>query len=381
MVDLYGLSERLALWLFGGLHGLLSPLKSLPLGIGSVAGPQIDLLVNPGFVRFNAIMIAATVLMIFVPLLNLLVMVWFERKLLGRIWDRRSIMHHGPLGFLQNVADGVKMLQKELLIPDKADRFLYNVAPTIMVASSLMILAFIPYSPGFVLASQPLTAVSNAAARVPDVGLLFVIALLGLTPPAVLMAGWACNNKYTLLGGMRAAAQTMSYEVPLVLSLAGPVILAGTLNPIEIVQVQQASIWFIVPQFLGFGIFFVAMFAEMERIPFDIPEAPGELVEGWRTEYGGIRFALIMLVDYVKAWVAAAVVALVFFGGWDGPFLPPEIWMLAKIYLIFFVFVWVRATLPRIRVDQLLDIGWKKLMPLALVNIIIAVFMKTAGWF
>ncbi|MEE9600205.1 MAG: complex I subunit 1 family protein, partial [Thermoplasmata archaeon] len=222
-----------------------------------------------------------------------------------------------------------------------------------------------------------------------------IIAAFSLTPLAILLAAWAQNHKYALLGGMRAAAMMMSYEIPMILVTIGVIIMAGTLNPIEIVAAQsQASIlgplaalgirnWFIIPQILGFFIFILAMLAETERIPFDLPEAEEELVAGWLVEYGGMRYGMVFGFKWLRTLVGAALVALLFLGGWDGPILPQEIWFIIKVYFVFFIFVWISWSVPRIRIDQMMNLGWRKLIPLSLLNILIAILVilvTSQGW-
>jgi NADH-quinone oxidoreductase subunit H len=297
-------------------------------------------------------------------------MIWQERKTLGRMMDRRATMV-GPLGYLQNIADGLKTFLKEIIIPESADAAIYNLVPVIFIGTSILLLVSIPLSQGFYASNS-------------SIGLILVFAIFCIAPFAVLLGGWASNNKYTLIGGMRAAAQIIAYEIPLILSVVGVVILSGSLSLQGIVAYQQSHIWLIVPQIIGFIVFIVAIVAEVERIPFDLPEAEAELVEGWGTEYGGMRFGLFMLSEYFRGYAGAALAVLLFLGGWSGPFpniIPEEAWFLLKVFLLFFVFIWLRVALPRVRTDQILNIGWKRLLPLAVVNIFIAIAFKTLGWF
>jgi NADH-quinone oxidoreductase subunit H len=290
-----------------------------------------------------------------------------ELKLLGRFMNMRSIMV-GPLGYLTNLALGMKTFIKEIIIPTAADVPVYNFAPVLFIGSSALLLATVPLSQGWYIINSSL-------------GLILAFAVFSIAPLAILLGGWASNNKYTLIGGMRSAAQLISYEIPMLLSLVGVIVLAGSLNFNDIVA-AQSNIWYIIPQIIGFIVFMVAIVAEVERIPFDLPEAEAELVEGWGTEYGGMRFGLIMFAEYFRGFVGAAVATILFLGGWLGPdFIPQEIWTLIKVFIVFFIFVWIRASLPRVRTDQILNIGWKSLLPLATINLLIAIVFKTVGWF
>jgi NADH-quinone oxidoreductase subunit H len=288
----------------------------------------------------------------------------------------------GGTGYLQQIADALKLIQKENITPKAADTWMFHIAPAFLISTTIVVLVAMPFSEGFVLADVP-------------AGLLLILAAFSLTPLAILLAGWAQNNKYAMIGGMRAAAMMMSYEIPMILAVIAVIVLAGTLNPIEIVNVQaQPSMfeplaaigfanWFIIPGFLGFFIFLLAMLAEQERIPFDFPEAEEEVVHGWLVEYGGMRFGMVYGFKWLRTFIAAALVALLFLGGWQGPFLPQEIWFIFKIYFVFFIFVWISWSVPRIRIDQILSIGWRKLIPLGLFNIFLAVlivFANAQGW-
>jgi NADH-quinone oxidoreductase subunit H len=213
------------------------------------------------------------------------------------------------------------------------------------------------------------------------------MAAFSLAPMAIVIGGWAANNKYTLIGGMRSAAMMISYEIPMLLCIVALVVLSGTLNPVEMVAAQQSEMvfglqsWYFIPQILGLIIFVIAVIAELERLPFDLPEAEGELVEGWTTEYGGIRYGFIFMTKWLRGFAAAALVALFYFGGWSGPILPQELWFLIKTWIIFAFFVFIAWSFPRVRTDQILDLGWRILIPLAILNIFIAVALKMLGWF
>ena len=361
---------------------LVNLVNSLFYAIGGVISQFSDLadwLKTPGVLNFFTIVVSIIIMLIFF-LINLLIVLWIERKLYARLQDRRGIMlpafprmKYGT-GFMQNVADGLKLFLKESVTPKLADKWMYNAAIVIFVASTVVVFVAIPFSEGFVVAKL-------------DLGVLFILAAFSLAPIAILVGGWASNNKYTLIGGMRAAAQMISYEIPLLLAVVGVVLLTGTLNPIEIVRAQQTTMifglesWNVIPQILGFVIFTIAIIAEVERLPFDLPEAEAELVEGWTTEYGGIRYGFIFMVKWWRAFAGAALITLLYFGGWSGPFLPQELWFLIKTWIIFVGFVFISWSLPRVRIDQLLNVGWRLLIPLAILNIFIAVGLKLMGWF
>lgn len=282
---------------------------------------------------------------------------WFERKLPGRMQSRLGPTMVGPLGLLQPIADLLKLLQKEDIRPTQADRTLFTIAPVLAALCALGVAAVVPFAPDLVAADL-------------DVGVPFVLALGGLTSVAIFMAGWASNNKLSLLAGMRSVAQTISYEVPLLLTSMVPCILAGSMNLGDIVRWQAENqwiaIWPVFPGLPAFILFFIATLAESNRIPFDIPEAESELVAGVTTEYTGMKFALFYLGEYVHTLVSAAVGAALFLGGWDGPFAPGLHWMVVKTVVLFAILYWVRWTLLRLRSDQLLAICWRWLVPVSI---------------
>lgn len=325
---------------------------------------------TPGVLNFVTILVVGLVVFI-VGMLVSITLIWQERKELGRLMDRRGTQV-GPIGLFQNFADALKVLVKEHIVPEAADSMVYNVAPVIIIGVSLMMMVTIPYSPGFYMSNSQL-------------GVLLTLALFGVVPFAVLLGGWASNNKYTLIGGMRAAAQIIAYEVPLLLSVVGVVILAGSLNFFDIVAWQQSHVWLVLPMFVGAMVFTIAMIAELERVPFDLPEAEAELVEGWGTEYGGMRFGLIMMSEYARGFIGSSMITLLFLGGWDMPaflnFIPDGIWFLVKVFIVFGIIIWIRGAMPRVRTDQILNLGWKRLLPLAAINIAIAIAFKSLGWF
>lgn len=446
LIDLWGWSEALArfiLWL-----------SSLPIELGNwialqtgapAPGPLTGLIgwVNgDGLVGFVAVMIAVNIVLLWATAFHLLIIMWIERKMYSRLQDRRGIMiglgsseilrkFLGPIpllgrlfrrpshlgtGFLQTVADGVKLFQKEVITPATADKWMFHAAPVMIASSTLMLFVAIPWSDGFwlmgsVVDGQPVN----------PWGVLVILAAFSVAPLGILIAGWASNNKYTLIGGMRAAAQLMSYSIPMILSIIALVIYAGTLDPFELVRKQTASLtyglgpygpltvpwaqnWYILNPILWvpFIVLFITVIAEAERIPFDIPEAEAELVEGWTTEYSGMRFGIVFGFKWLRALAGAALIVILFFGGWSGPvfttldapnvttaaadvypvpILFQEFWFTVKIYLVFIVFVWIGWSVPRVRIDQILNIGWRQLVPLSVFAILLAALARGTGWF
>ena len=282
-------------------------------------------------------------------------LVWVERKVVSRFQDRIGPNRVGPFGTLQVAADMVKILTKEDWIPPFADKPVFVLAPVIILTTTLLAFAVVPVGPwGAVLDS--------------NVGLLFFLAMSSLGAYSVVLAGWASNSKYSLLGGLRGAAQMISYEVFMGLSLMGVVILAGSFDLRTIVEAQR-GMWFCIPQCFGLAIFLVAGLAETHRLPLDLPEAESELVAGYHAEYSGMKFGMFFVGEYVGITVVSALVTTLFFGGWLGPFLPPWFWFGAKTAVFIGLFLLLRATLPRPRYDQLMAYGWKVLLPLSLVNL------------
>jgi NADH-quinone oxidoreductase subunit H len=279
-----------------------------------------------------------------------------ERRVLGFMQARRGPNRTGPFGALQIVADAVKALLKEDIIPDKADKLLHWLAPIVAFFPVLLIFAVIPLQNGAMLADL-------------NIGILYILAISSISIIGIFMAGWASNNKYSMLGAMRAIAAVVSYEIPVVLSIAGVVIIAGTLSMNQIVISQ--NIPFILLQPLGFLLFFIGGCAEISRSPFDLLEADQEIVAGHHTEYSGMKFTMFYLVEYAEALALSAIIATVFLAGWKGPGLPPWLWVLLKTLFVYFVMIWTRATLPRVRIDQLMALAWKFLFPLSIINLII----------
>lgn len=283
--------------------------------------------------------------------------IWVERRLLGFFQDRLGPNRVGPFGLLQPVADILKLFTKEDWIPPFADKFVFIIAPAILVASVLLAFAVIPVTKEFV--------VSNS-----NVGILFFLGMASLGVYSVTLGGWASNDKYSLIGSLRAVAQMVSYELPLGLSLVGVVLLAGSLRLGDIVEAQR-GLWYCVLQPVGFVIFLIAGIAEARRSPFDLPEADSEIVAGYHTEYSSMKFALFFMGEYLDVFLISAMATVLYLGGWLGPWLPGWMWFLIKMSAIVFLFIWLRAVLPRYRFDQLMNIGWKILIPLSLLNVLI----------
>jgi NADH-quinone oxidoreductase subunit H len=296
-------------------------------------------------------------------------LVWAERKLLARLQIRLGPNRAGIFGLLQPVADGIKMLLKEDVVPDAADRPIFLLAPAVVATTAMLMFAVVPFGENLVIGGQPVPMVIADI----NVGLLYVFALSSLAVYGVALGGWASNSKFALLGGIRGAAQMISYELALGLSLVPIVMLARSFSLVEIVD-AQARYPFILLQPVSFVIFFVSAMAESKRIPFDLPEAENELGAGYHMEYSGMRFGLFFIGEYVHMQVMGAMVAVFFLGGWRGPWLPAPVWLLTKMILVALVMIWIRGTLPRLRYDQLMALGWKVLIPAALVNIVVTGF-------
>ena len=293
-------------------------------------------------------------------------LVYFERKLLGRLQIRLGPNRAGPFGLLQPIADAVKLILKEDIVPTPADRLIFLLAPAVVAGSALLIFAVVPFGESWTIGGREIPLLVADL----NVGLLYVLALSSVSVYGVALGGWASNSKYALLGGIRGVAQMISYELSLGLSLVPVVMLAGSFSLVDIVAAQK-NYPFILLQPCAFIIFFISSLAEIKRIPFDLPEAENELVTGYHTEYSGMRFGLFFLGEYVTMVVLGALVAVFFLGGWRGPILPPFLWFTLKVSGLAFVMIWIRGTLPRLRYDQLMRFGWKILIPLALLNIII----------
>jgi NADH-quinone oxidoreductase subunit H len=299
-------------------------------------------------------------------LLGAAYLVLAERKLLARMQIRIGPNRAGPFGLLQPIADLIKMMTKEDLIPRGADRVIFRYAPAVAAATAMLIFAVVPFGDSLTLWGSRIPLVITDL----NVGLLAVLGLSSLGVYGVALGGWASNSKYSLLGAIRGVAQMISYELSLGLSLVPVVMLAGSFSLVDIVAAQTGTP-FIFVQPISFAIFFISAMAEIKRIPFDLPEAENELIAGYHTEYSGLRFGLFFLGEYVTLVTLGALTAVFFLGGWHGPFFPGIIWLLIKIAAVAFGMIWIRGTLPRFRSDQLMDMGWKFLTPIALVNIVV----------
>jgi NADH-quinone oxidoreductase subunit H len=302
-----------------------------------------------------------------VVLLNTVVVMYLERKWLGHMQARMGPMRTGFHGWMQPFADALKLLGKEDLVPAAADRLLFLIAPVIAFTPAIAVYAATPW-------------VANFAGQSFDVGIFFVFGIASLSPVGLLLAGWTSANKYSLIGGFRAAAQQISYEVPMILATVGIVMTTGSMKLASIVG-AQSGVWNVLTQPLAFVLFFIGMLAEINRTPFDIPEAESELVAGFNTEYSSMRFALFFVAEYMNVFTVSLLATLLFLGGWGGPLLPGIVWLFLKTYLMVFAIIWVRATFPRLRVDQLMAFSWKVLIPAALGNLMIVAFgVLTNAW-
>lgn len=298
-------------------------------------------------------------------LISAALLTWAERRLLALWQDRYGPNRVGPFGLLQPLADVIKLMMKEDFVPTAADRPVYVLAPLLVMSTGLIAFAVVPFAPGIGVADL-------------SIGVLFFLAVTGLTVYGIVLGGWASNSKYSLLGGLRGAAQMISYEVFLGLALMGVVLLAGSFDLRTIVE-SQRDLWFVVPQLPGFLLFLIAGVAELHRLPFDLPEAENELVAGYHTEYSGMKFGMFFVGEYVGMILTAAIATTLFLGGWLGPLLPPLAWFVLKTAVLVAFFVLLRAALPRPRYDQLMALGWKVLLPLALLNLVITGGLVVAG--
>ncbi len=309
--------------------------------------------------------IVLVVVVLFVLLTVAGLLVWFERRLLGFWQDRYGPNRAGPFGILQTLADAIKLLTKEDWIPPFADKPVFVLAPAVIVVTVLLAFAIVPFAPTLHVADL-------------NVGLLFFLGMSSLGVYSVMLAGWASGNKYALIGGIRAAAQMLSYEVFMGLSLMGVVILAGSFSLTRIVEAQR-GLWYCVPQILGLIVFANAGIAETRRLPFDLPEAESEIVAGYHAEYSAMKFGMFFVGEYLGITLISAMVVTLFFGGWLGPWLPPLVWFAGKTFVLVCGFILLRATLPRPRFDQLMAYGWKTMLPLSLVNLLVTGALVVRG--
>jgi len=287
---------------------------------------------------------------------SVLVFIWLERRAIGRFQIRPGPNRAGKFGMLQPFADVIKILLKEDIVPDKADKKVHWWAPVIALVPAFMIFAVIPFGEESLLADL-------------NIGILYIMAVSSVVVIGVFMAGWGSSNKYSLLGAMRTIAQEVSYEIPLVLSIIGVVMVAGSLSMTEIVKAQEIPFIFVQP--LGFFIYITAAMAEINRTPFDLLEAESEIIAGFHTEYSGMKFGLFYLTEYAEVLAVSAIATTLFLGGWQGPLLPPWLWFFIKLFSVFAFIIWIRSTIPRLRIDQVMGFAWKFLLPLALINLLL----------
>ena len=315
-----------------------------------------------------ALIILKIIILISVILLHVAYVVYAERKTIGHMQSRLGPMRVGWHGLLQPIADGIKLMFKEDIIPSAADKPLFYIAPLIGVVAALASFAVIPFWDGFVIANI-------------NIGILYILALSSVGVYSIVIAGWASNSKYSFLGGMRSAAQVISYEIALGLSIVGVLMMAGSANLVDIVD-AQAGLPFIFPQIIGFFVFMVSAIAETNRTPFDMAEAESELVAGYATEYSGMRYGLFFMAEYAGMFLMSSLATVCFLGGWHGPdlwilsYVPGWAWFLLKVYACIFFYFWLRATVPRYRYDQLMALGWKLFIPLALANIVVTAIIR-----
>jgi NADH-quinone oxidoreductase subunit H len=322
------------------------------------------LIAEVGFAEATWILIVKSILIFALIFAIVPVLTVIERKVLGRFQHRYGPNRVGPFGLMQPLADAVKLIGKEGYRPANAVPILWGLGPFLVVFSGVVTLAILPF--GNIEGDVGLYGIDVS------IGVLFFFAFSSFAFYGLLLGGWASGSKYSFLGAMRAAAQLISYEISMALALLGAIMMAGSLSLTAVVEAQD-EIWYIVPQIVGFLIFMCAGFAEAARVPFDLPEADAELVAGYQTEYGGMRFGSFMLAEYIEMVVVSGIAVTFFLGGWQGPgpgFLDP-VWFLAKTLSLVFLFFWVRATLPRLRYDQLMSLGWKVLLPLATINVLV----------
>jgi NADH-quinone oxidoreductase subunit H len=345
------------------------------MNIADIITPaQINALIQFGITV--VIIIAKIVVVLAIGLLHVAYATWFERKVIGHMQVRLGPMRVGYHGLLQPFADGIKLFFKEDIIPAKADKAMFYLAPVIFMAASMVNLSVIPYSRNFVIADI-------------NIGLLFIFAFAGIGVYGIFISGWASNSKYAFLGGLRSSAQVISYEIAMGLSLVGVMMMAGSLKISDIVKAQEASVFgmYAIPQIVAFVVFSISALAETNRTPFDMPEAESELVAGYFTEYSSFRFALFFLGEYIAMIIMASIASVCFLGGWTLPwyitnyvpfinYVPGIVWFLVKVYAFIFFYYWIRATVPRYRYDQLMKIGWKILIPVALANIVVTGLIK-----
>jgi NADH-quinone oxidoreductase subunit H len=302
-------------------------------------------------------MIVGLIAVIALVSVNALFLIWMERKVAAHMQLRPGPMEVGPHGAIQTVADAVKLMGKELITPEEVDRPIYLLAPIVVFLPVLLTFLVIPFSQTWIIKDM-------------NVGIVLILAFSTLTVLAILMGGWASNNKYAVFGALRSVAQNIAYEIPLLVTVMSIILMVGSFKLTDIVA-AQSGYWFILVQPLAFILFIICATAETNRTPFDLPEAESELVAGFHTEYSGMRFALFFLAEYTNMFIVSAVAAVLFLGGWRGPLLPGVVWFLIKVYALIFLIMWFRWTFPRVRFDQLVTFAWKILIPLSFVNLLL----------
>jgi NADH-quinone oxidoreductase subunit H len=313
------------------------------------------------------VILVKAVVVVFILVTAFAYVLLMERKLLGRFQARYGPNRAGPLGYLQPAADLVKLVFKEDSVPMGANRFLFSIAPLLSVFAAVAAVAVIPYGEPTRIFGHQVNLVGSDL----NIGLLVLFALSGLGFYGLILGGWASRNKYSLLGAARTAAQLVSYEVSMGLSVLGVLMISQTLSLPGIVEAQRDSVWYVLLQPVGFLVFMIAAVAETNRAPFDLPEAESELIAGYHVEYGGLKFAMFFLAEYINVIIVSALGATLFLGGYAGPLLPGPVWLGIKVLALVFVFIWLRATLPRLRYDRLMKFGWKVLLPVATLNAVV----------
>lgn len=313
------------------------------------------------FVLSVLLLIVEVVVVISVMLVFVAYATWLERKVFGYMQVRLGVTHTGPFGLLQPLADALKLIAKESFTPHGVDKFVYTLAPLLALFTALTAFSVIPFADWLIISNM-------------NVGLLFILAMASVGVYGIVMAGWSSNSKYPMISSLRVSAQVLSYEVGMMLALLAPVLVAGTLNLNELIKFQSEHIWLVIPEFIAFVIYVISGVAETNRAPFDLAEAENEIVAGFFTEYTSMRFGLFFMAEYANMYVVSCVATVVFLGGWSGPFLPGIVWFLIKMMAVMFFYLWLRATFPRLRYDQLMDFGWKVLIPVGLANLIITAF-------
>ncbi|MFQ6015826.1 MAG: NADH-quinone oxidoreductase subunit NuoH [Anaerolineae bacterium] len=318
-----------------------------------------------------AIILIKCGVLIFILLTGFAYMTWLERKVLGRMQTRYGPNRVGPFGLLQPMADGIKLFFKEDIQPSEIDKPVYLLAPALSATLALIAFAVIPVGPPIQLLGR---TIEFYIADV-NIAVLYLLAISSLAVYSTVLAGWASNSKYPFLGGIRSSAQMISYELPMGIAIVGVLLLVGSLKLVDIVN-AQSRLWFVVLQPLGFILYIVCAIAEVNRAPFDLPEAETELVAGYHTEYSGLKFAMFYIAEYTNIIAVSVIAVTLFLGGYQVPFLPPSpIWFLGKLFIFLFMFIWLRATLPRLRYDRLMNLSWKVLLPLSLANLMVTAIL------